>query len=51
MQGAGVTQDKENQVGDMCAVVQIQAAAALGIGDLSLYEQNIAQHGKQVSLE
>ncbi len=51
MQSAGVTQNKENQVGNMCAVVQIQAAAALGIGDLGLDEQNIAQHGKQVSLE
>ena len=51
VQRAGVAQDREDQVGDVGGALKVKVLEAPGVVDLSVDEQDIAQHGKEVSLE
>ncbi|CAI1981592.1 Uncharacterised protein [Serratia proteamaculans] len=51
MQCTGVTQDREHQIGNVGRIFQIQMLETTGAVDLSVDEQDIAQHGKQVGLQ
>ncbi len=51
VQGAGVTQNGEDQVGNMGRAFQVQMLETTGVTDLAIHKQNVAQHGKQVGLQ
>ena len=51
VQGAGVTQNGEDQVGDMNGTFQVKMLETTGVADLSVNKQDVAQHGKQVGLK
>lgn len=51
VQGAGVTQNGEYEVGDMHRAFKIEIREANGVVDLAVDEQDIAQYGKQVGLQ
>ena len=51
VQRAGVTQNREDQVGNVGRAFQIEVREADGVMDLPVDKQNIAQDGKQVGLQ
>ena len=51
VQGAGVAQNREHQVGDMHRAFKIEIREADGVMDLAVDKQDIAQYGKQVGLQ
>ncbi len=51
MQGTGVTQNGEHQVGDMNGAFEVKMLETASVMDLSVNEQDVTQHRKQVGLQ
>ncbi|MNP28419.1 hypothetical protein D3C76_1213810 [compost metagenome] len=51
VQRAGITQNREDQVGHVYRAFQIKVLETPGIVNLSVNKQDVAQHGEQVGLQ
>ena len=51
VQGTGVAQNREHQVGDMDRAFQVEMLETACVVDLPVNKQDVTQHGKQVSLK
>lgn len=50
VQSAGVAQNGEHQAGQVNAAVGVQTMVPVGLSDLAVDKQNVAQNGKQIGL-